>query len=83
MPAWGKNAGGRLSDEELDNIAAYVAGWAKEQRSPTAQDDGRSSGTSTTLVAALLFLILAAGGVAVLLLAQRRSEAKQPDDLFR
>ena len=80
MPAWGKDAGGHLSDEQLDDIAAYVAGWAKEQWFPTAQDDGRSSGTSSAWIAALLFLILAVGGVAVLFLAQRPSEAKQPDD---
>ena len=73
MPAWGTKAGGRLSDEQLDDIAAYVAGWAQERQSPPVQNGDGPISKSTVLFAALLFLILAVGGPAVLFLTQRRA----------
>ncbi len=80
MPAWGKRAGGRLSDEQLDDIAAYVASWAQERQSSPVQNGEGSAGNSTALYAALLFLSLAVGGPAVLFLAQRRADTKKTWD---
>lgn len=77
MPAWGKQAGGRLDDGQLDDIAAAIAGWADERQSPSLQrDEGSPAGGSTIWVAAGLFAALAVGGCLLIWLLQRR-EKKQ------
>lgn len=73
MPAWGAQAGGRLDDEQLDDIAAYVASWANE-RPFVARQNGKEPGPqASALPAALLLAGLAIGAPAVLLLTQRRT----------
>ncbi len=68
MPAWGVSYAGRLSDEQLDDVAAYVAGWPKQSAMPTGAALPSETASSAAAVG-LLLLALALGGVVLLALA--------------
>lgn len=74
MPAWGQRYGGRLDDQQLDDIAAYVAGWQDE---PAAMPSlaAQPSRRPVVYVGAVLLLVLLAGIPALLLLRDRRDRA--------
>lgn len=71
MPAWGSEAGGPLSVEDLDNVTAYVLSLPSLTSSPTSTPESEGPlGTTTSL------LILGALGIviiAVLVIYYRRA----------
>jgi hypothetical protein len=82
MPAWGEAYGGRLSDQQLDDVAAYVAGWPQEMGAARSRPAAGPERTPPAGLALLLFIALAAGG-AVLLRLLDGAGSRSPDDLRR
>ncbi len=80
MPAWGESYGGRLSDQQLDDIAAYVASLGREMGAARSQPGAQPSQAPPAGLALLLLLALAAGGP-ILLLLLAHTASHSPDDL--
>jgi hypothetical protein len=80
MPAWGESYGGRLSDQQLDDIAAYVASLGREMGAARSQPGAQQRQAPPAGLALLLLLALAAGGP-ILLLLLARTASHSPDDL--
>jgi mono/diheme cytochrome c family protein len=77
MPAWGQRAGGVLDDQQLDAIAAYIAGWPEERMSVQATA-AESGSVSSPAVVGLWFVGLLVLGPALLAAAQREKKKPAP-----
>lgn len=75
MPAWGQRYGGRLDDQQLDAIAAYIAGWPDGQTRGQAVAAAGPSSPSPALLGLALVGLLVAGPA---LLASFRWGKKTP-----
>lgn len=75
MPAWGQRAGGVLDDQQLDAIAAYIAGWPEERVAAPARPDAARPAPSLAPLGLLGLAMLLAGPA---LLAAARREKKIP-----
>jgi mono/diheme cytochrome c family protein len=82
MPAWGEAYGGRLSDPQMDDVAAYVAGWPQEMGAARSRPAAGPDRTPPAGLALLLLIALGAGG-AVLLRLLDGAGGCSPDDLRR
>jgi mono/diheme cytochrome c family protein len=78
MPAWGERYGGRLSDQQLDDIAAYVAGWPNDAAVGAASTPPQPTQSASPLLAGVLLLGLLGGGAALLVLRDR-ADGHAPD----
>ena len=78
MPAWGERYGGRLSDQQLDDIAAYVAGWPNDAAVGAASTPSQPTRSASPLLAGVLLLGLLGGGAALLVLGDR-ADSHAPD----
>lgn len=67
MPAWGQSYGGRLNDEQLDDIAAYVAGWPDDGSDAQSHAGPRQAAPSVSGLAALWAALLVVGPTLILL----------------
>jgi mono/diheme cytochrome c family protein len=79
MPAWGEAYGGRLNDQQLDDVAAYVAGWPQEMGAARSHPEAGPDRTPPAGLALLLLVASAAGG-AVLLRLLDGAGSRSPDD---
>jgi mono/diheme cytochrome c family protein len=78
MPAWGERYGGRLNDQQLDDIAAYVAGWPNDAAVGAASTPSQPTQSASPLLAGVLLLGLLGGGAALLVLRDR-ADSHAPD----
>lgn len=78
MPAWGERYGGHLSDHQLDDIAAYVAGWPNGAGAGAASIPSQPTQSASPLLAGVLLLGLLGSGAALLVLRDR-ADRHAPD----
>jgi mono/diheme cytochrome c family protein len=67
MPAWGQANGGPLSDEEINNLVAYILTWSTPSNPPTLVPTSASTGPGQAtgwqlwvliaIIVAIVFLI--------------------------
>lgn|SRR5574341_85424 len=72
MPAWAQKAGGPLTDEEINDVAAYVLSIQHEAIPPTPEVVGRASALPLIIVGAAAVVLTVALGIAV----QRRESRR-------
>jgi mono/diheme cytochrome c family protein len=77
MPAWGQRAGGVLDDQQLDAIAAYIAGWPEERMAAPPQPDAARPAPSLVPLG-LVGLGLLLAGPALLAVARREQKIPAP-----
>lgn len=72
MPAWGKESGGPLADEEIDDIVAYVLTLSEDQGTPVFTPQPEPETFSNDWAVILITVVLFAMVIGLILLLQRR-----------
>jgi mono/diheme cytochrome c family protein len=73
MPPFGQEHGGPLSDEEINNVAAYVLSIQQPSRVPTGEVVQRGSGWPLLIVFVISVIVIVALGVTL----ERRQQPKE------